>query len=167
MNDREELLASLQAGRDEFLAAIEGVSAESAAAKPASGWSILECAEHVAIVEENLRQRLMEQATPTDNEMSREREAFLAKVAVNRGHKIQAPPVAHPTGRFATCSEAVECFRRNRQLTIDYIASCQEDLRRLTVEHPLLGASSGQEILILIIAHPFRHAKQILELRGQ
>jgi len=49
------LLDKLNSGRDEFLASVEGVTEEQAAAKPVTGWSILECAEHVAIVEENLR----------------------------------------------------------------------------------------------------------------
>ena len=91
MTDRHELLEKLRSGRDEFLASVDGVTEEQAAAKPAAGWSILECAEHVAIVEENLR--------------------------------------------------------------------------RLTVDHPLIGKSSGQEILILMIAHPFRHALQVKEGR--
>src|ERR1035438_8549010 len=100
MNDRDRLLEKLNSGRDEFLAAVESVTEEQAAAKPVAGWSILECAEHVAIVEENLRRRLMEQATPTEGEMSRDREAFLGAVAANRRRKIQAPGVAQPCGRF-------------------------------------------------------------------
>jgi uncharacterized damage-inducible protein DinB len=165
MNDRDQHLTKLKSGRDEFLAAVEGVTEEQAAAKPATGWSILECAEHVAIVEEYLRRTLMERATPTESEMSREREAFLGAVAANRERKIQAPQVAQPAGRFATLSEAVECFRLNREQTIAYIASCQEDLRRMTMDHPMIGAVSGQETLILMMAHPFRHAEQVRELR--
>ncbi len=165
MNDREQLLEKLNSGRDEFLASMEGVTEEQAAAKPVTGWSILECVEHVAIVEENLRRRLMEQATPTEGEMSREREAFIAAVAANRGRRIQAPEVAQPCGRFTTLCEAIECFCRNREQTIAYIVTCQDDLRRLTTDHPMIGAASGQEIIIMMVAHPFRHAAQVRELR--
>ena len=165
MNDRDQLLEKLNSGRDEFLASVEGVTEEQAVAKPVAGWSILECAEHVAIVEENLRRRLMEQASPTETEMSREREAFIAAVAANRGRKIQAPEVAQPCGRFTTLREAVECFCRDREQTIAYIASCQEDLRRLTMDHPLIGAVSGQEMILIMIGHPIRHAQQVRELR--
>jgi hypothetical protein len=167
MNDRDELLASLNAGRDEFLAAVEGVTEEQAAVRPAAGWSILECAEHVAIVEAVLRRKLIEEATPTETEMSRDREAFFAAVAANRGRKIAAPQVAQPDGRFATLAEAVDSFCRDREQTVAYIGSCQEDLRRLTTHHPMIGAVSGQEALILMTAHPFRHAQQIRELRGR
>jgi hypothetical protein len=33
------------------------------------------------------------------------------------------------------------------------------------MEHPLIGAVSGQEMLLMMIGHPFRHAAQIRELR--
>ena len=165
MTDRDQLLEKLNSGRDAFLASVEDVTEEQAKARPVTGWSILECAEHVAIVEENLRRRLMYQATPTGSEMSREREAFFAAVAANRGRKITAPEAARPCGRFATLREAVECFCRNWEQTVAYIAACQDDLRRLTADHPMIGAASGQEIIILMMAHPFRHAAQIWELR--
>ena len=63
MIDRDELLDKLNSGRAELLASLDGVTEEQAAVKPATGWSILECVEHVAIVEENLRRRLIEQST--------------------------------------------------------------------------------------------------------
>ena len=165
MTDRDQLLEKLTSGRDEFLASLEGVTEEQAAAKPATGWSILECAEHVAIVEENLRRRLMEQSSPTDREMPRQREALIVARAADRGRKVPAPEVALPEGRFATLAEAVESFRRSREQTIAYIASCQVDLRRLTMDHPLIGAVSGQEMLLMMIGHPFRHAQQVREMR--
>ena len=165
MTDREELLAKLNSGRDEFLASLDGVTEEQAAAKPVTGWSILECAEHVAIVEEYLRNRLMEESTATDHEMPRQREALIVARVANRKRKVSAPEPAQPRGRFATLSEAIEHFCRNRERTIAYIASCQEDLRCLAMEHPLLGTVSGQEMILLIVGHPFRHAQQIREIR--
>jgi len=97
--------------------------------------------------------------------MPRQREALIVARAADRSRKVPAPEVAHPRGRFATLSEAVESFCRSREQTIAYISSCQEDLRRLTMEHPMIGAVSGQEMLLMMIGHPFRHAGQIRELR--
>src|ERR1035438_6318976 len=99
MNDRHQLLEKLNSGRDEFLASLNGVTEEQAAAKPVTGWSILECAEHVAIVEENLLRRLLEQSTPTDREMPRQREALIVARAPDRGRKVPAPEAAGPPGR--------------------------------------------------------------------
>ena len=163
MNDRHQLLEKLNSGRDEFLASLNGVTEEQAAAKPVTGWSILECAEHVAIGEENLLRRLMEQSTPTDREMSRQREALIVARAADRGRKAPAPEVALPHGRFATLSDAVESFCRSRAQTIAYIASSQDDLRRITMDHPLIGAVSGQEMILIMIGHPLRHAGQVRE----
>ncbi len=165
MTDREELLAKLNAGRDEFLASLDGVTEEQAAARPVAGWSILECAEHVAIVEEYLRIRLMEESSATDHEMPRQREPLIVARAASRERKVPAPEVAHPRGRFATLSAAIGHFCRNRERTIAYIASCQQDLRCLSMQHPLIGTVSGQEMILMIVAHPFRHAGQIRELR--
>src|SRR5258708_5571545 len=165
MIDRVALLDKLNSGRAELLASLDGVTEEQAAVKPVTGWSILECVEHVAIVEENLRRRLMEQSSSTGDEMPRQREAVIVARAADRSRKVPAPELAHPPGRFATLSEAVESFCRSREQTIAYISSCHEDLRRLTTEHPLIGAVSGQEMLLMMIGHPFRHAGQIRELR--
>ena len=165
MIDRDELLDKLNSGRAELLASLDGVTEEQAAVKPATGWSILECVEHVAIVEENLRRRLIEQSSKADDELPRQREAVIVARAADRSRKVPAPEPAHPRGRFNTLAEALESFCRSREQTIAYIASCQQDLRRLKMEHPLIGAVSGQEMLLLMIGHPFRHAAQIRELR--
>ena len=63
MIDRDELLDKLNSGRAELLASLDGVTEEQAAVKPTTGWSILECVEHVAMVEENLLRRLMQQSS--------------------------------------------------------------------------------------------------------
>ncbi len=165
MIDRDELLEKLNSGREALLASLEGVTEEQAAVKPATGWSILECVEHVAIVEENLRRRLTEQSSKADDELPRRREAVIVARAADRSRKVPAPEPAHPRGRFPSLSAAVESFCGSRQQTIAYISSCQEDLRRLKMEHPLIGAVSGQEMLLMMIGHPFRHAAQIRELR--
>ena len=161
MSGRDQLLEKLNAGRDEFLASLNGVTEEQAAAKPFTGWSILECAEHVAIVEENLLRRLLEQSTPTDREMPRQREALIVARARDRGRKVPAPEAALPHGRFAALADAIGSFCRSRAQTIAYIASCQDDLRRLTMDHPLIGAVSGQEMILIMIGHPIRHAGQV------
>lgn len=165
MIDRDELLDKLNSGRAELLASLDGVTEEQAAVKPTTGWSILECVEHVAMVEENLLRRLMQQSSRTDDEMPRRREALIVARAADRSRKVPAPEPAHPRGRFTTLAEAVESFCRSREQTIAYISSCQDDLRRLTTDHPMIGAVSGQEMLLMMIGHPFRHAAQIRELR--
>src|SRR5664279_5283349 len=102
MSDRDELLAGLNAGRGELLAAVEEMTDEQAAVKPADGgWSALECVEHAAIAETLMLRRLT-QSVAVQEELSREREAVLYTRLAARGHKFQVPESVRPTGRYNT-----------------------------------------------------------------
>ncbi len=167
MSDRDQLLASLNAGRGELLGAVEGMTDEEAAAKPAGGgWSALECAEHIAIVETLLLRRLKTQSVAVQEELSREREAALYARLATRGRKVEAPEPVLPTGRYPTLSEAVGAFLDAREHTVRWLEKCDFDLRRRSVEHPLLGPASAYEFILIMAAHPARHARQIQEGRG-
>jgi hypothetical protein len=168
MSDRDQLLEKLNAGRDEFLAAAEGLTDEQAAARPPTGgWSALECAEHVATAEKLLLRRLKTQSVGLPEEWSREREAVLyARIAALRGRKVEAPEPTRPTGRYTTFGEAVRAFLDAREHTVRWLESCDFDLRRRSVEHPLLGPASAYEFILIMAAHPARHARQIREGRA-
>ena len=57
--DKEELLKILNAGRDAFLNAVSNVTEDVARRSPGPGrWSILECAEHVAVAEQHMLSQL-------------------------------------------------------------------------------------------------------------
>jgi hypothetical protein len=168
MNDRDQLLVNLNAGRGELLAAVEGMTDELATAKPPSGgWSALECVEHVATVEMLLLRRLKTQSVAVEEELSREREvALYARLTALRGRKVEAPEYTHPKGRYATLGEAVAAFLEAREHTVHWLERCDFDLRRRAVEHPLLGPASAYEFILIMAAHPARHAHQILEARS-
>jgi hypothetical protein len=167
MNDRDQLMASLNAGRGELLAAVEGMTDELAAAKPAGGgWSALECAEHVAIGEKVLFRLLKTRSAAVEEELSREREAVLYERGASRGRKFEAPELVRPTGRYATLGEAVVAFLGARERTVEWLGKCDFDLRRRTVEHPLARQVSAYEFILIMAAHPARHARQIQEGRG-
>jgi hypothetical protein len=168
VSDQEQLLASLNAGRGEFLAAVEGMTDEQAATKPAGGgWSVLEIAEHVAIGEKMLWRLLKTRSTAVEEELSREREAMLYERLATRGKKVEAPELVRPSGRYATLGEAVVAFLDARERTVKWLESCDFDLRRRAVEHPLAGTVSAYEFILIMAAHPARHARQIQEGRGQ
>jgi DinB superfamily len=167
MSDQDQLLASLNAGRGELLGAVEGLTDEQAAVKPAGGgWSALECVEHVAAAETLLLRRLKTQSVVVPEELSRDREAALYARLASRGKKVEAPEFVRPTGRFATLGEAVGAFLDARERTVEWLKKCDFDLRLRAVEHPLLGQASAYEFILIMAAHPARHARQILEGRG-
>ena len=166
MSDRDQLLASLNAGRGDLLAAVEGLTDEQAAIKPADGgWSALECVEHVATAETRMFRRLT-QSVAVEEELSREREPALYTRLATRGRKFEAPEHVRPTGRYATFGEAVGAFLDARERTVKWLDSCDFDLRRRSVVHPLLGPASAYELILIMAAHPARHARQIQEGRG-
>jgi hypothetical protein len=167
MSDPDQLLASLNAGRGELLAAVEGVTDEQAGVKPAGGgWSVLEIVEHVAIGEKMLLRLLKTRSAVVEEEMSRGREAMLYERLATRGKKVEAPEIVRPTGRCATFGEAVVAFLDARERTVEWLGKCDFDLRRRTVEHPLAGPVSAYEFILIMAAHPARHARQIQEGRG-
>ena len=95
---------------------------------------------------------------------SREEAAMAAQVE-NRDAKIQGPPVAMPTGRFATLSEALAEFTATRGRTIEFVRDCPS-LAALLVNHPVFGQLTGREYALLIAGHCRRHAAQIAEIRA-
>jgi hypothetical protein len=167
VSDRDQLLASLNAGRDELLGAVEGLADEHAAVKPAGGgWSALECVEHVAAAETLLLRRLKTQSVAVQEELSRDREAALYARLTSRDRKVEAPEFVRPTGRYTNLGEAVGAFLDARERTVAWLEKCDFDLRLRAVEHPLLGKASAFEFVLIMAAHPARHARQILEGRG-
>jgi hypothetical protein len=168
MSDRDQLLASLNAGRGELLGAVEGMTDEQAAVKPAvGGWSALECVEHVATVETLMLRRLTTQTVALQEELSREREPVLYARIATRSHKVEAPELVHPKGRYTTLADAVGAFLDARERTVNWLEKCDFDLRRRAVEHPAVGPASAYEFVLIMAAHPARHARQIQEGRGR
>ena len=52
-----------------------------------------------------------------------------------------------------------------RELAIAYAGQCSDDLRHLFALHPLLGEIDCYRFLLLLAAHPARHAVQIEEIK--
>jgi uncharacterized damage-inducible protein DinB len=167
MNRYPELIEKLQLGRDRFAASLDGIDNETAARKPAAGsWSILQCAEHVAIVEANLMRRLEHESLSLPEGPQRNIESVILQRGVDRSRRVEAPEHARPTGRFATLQHALAAFHAARAHTIEWVAASEFDLRRRMAQHPAFGTVTGYEMVLFMAMHPMRHALQIRELRG-
>jgi DinB superfamily len=165
--EREALLASLRKGRAALGLALAGVDDHLAAQKPPSGgWSILECVEHVVQTERYLLTRLHAAVlAPEPFEKSR-RAAKIAALAVDRTRRIEAPPKAHPHGVYRNVSEALAAFDTAHAEVERYVEETAGDLNCWITDHPLIsGPVTCRETLIMIAAHPARHAEQIWEVR--
>jgi uncharacterized damage-inducible protein DinB len=164
--DREFLLALLADTQQEFCESAKGLSEEQARMRPEPDhWSVLECVEHVCLVEDAMFVRFTTKLAPSEAPADRSREEIVRQIAANRGRKFSAPEHVQPTGRFPSLAAALEHFNQSRARSIEYIRRLELDPHAYTAQHPVAGAVSGQEFLLILAQHPARHAEQIREIR--
>ena len=162
-------LRELQAGRDALGASIAGVDDAFARRKPsAEAWSILECVEHMIESERYLLSRLRAAETVDQPFEKWRREEKIARLAADRTRRIEAPAPAHPHGRYKTLEGALAAFDQVRSELVEWVENCAGDPRKMLTDHPLIaGPVTCAETLVMMAAHPARHAKQIEEIRAQ
>jgi hypothetical protein len=96
------------------------------------------------------------------------REEKIARLAADRTRRIEAPKQAHPKGKFESLTQALAGFDETRAKVVHWVKKCAGDPRRMMTDHPLIvGPVTCAETLVMIAAHPARHAKQIEEIRDQ
>lgn len=163
-NEKEYLLSRLRQSRERYLQTVSGVPGELSRVRPGDGaWSVLDCAEHVAIAEQ-LMFRSVEKRRPTAASPDVAKDALIQTVGLDRTRKFSAPEPARPAGRYATLEEAVVAFRAAREVTISFVNQASEDLRASTALHPIAGLIDAYQELLLMALHCERHAAQIEEI---
>ena len=165
--EKTEIIEILEKSRKEFHDAVTGVSESLAKTRPeADRWSVLDCVEHVATVEDIFLKRLASgeytEAPPED----RAKEASLATRIVDRSSRRQAPETALPKGRFASLAEGLEQFDRARERSLQFARERAPELYTLASAHPAFGPLNGVEAMIILASHSSRHAAQIREVRA-
>jgi DinB superfamily len=164
---RQEILQELKRGSDALREALDGVDEDLAICKPSPGrWSILECLEHLAVSEKFLMSRVREARRSDQPHGSRLREKTILDRGADRTRPAKSPEVGRPNGRFQSLNQALSCFDSVRTETICFVEGFGDDLRFWLTDHPLMpGPVNCYEMLLVIAAHPVRHAKQIAEIR--
>jgi len=167
-NERDEILALLQQSRIALLAAVDGVSDESARRIPAPGrWSILGCVEHLAVSEDYFFSQIAK-ATPSETPLiNLDREAKMLARGADRSRKMESPPEGQPTGAFPTLAAALAYFLESRNRSVEFVRANQEDLRMKVTWHPILKQANCHEMLLSMGLHVLRHVKQIEEIKAE
>ena len=126
--ERAGLIEELRDSGKLFCTAATGLTTAQAKFKSAvDRWSIEECVEHVAMVENSFFKRVQEgAATPNAAAVPVRPEAELRKEIVDRSIKRSAPERVQPTGRYGSLDAALDRFRAYREDTIAYLANCKE-----------------------------------------
>jgi hypothetical protein len=164
---QDEIVQHLERGRAEFLASVAGLAESQAKVRPdPARWSVLDCVEHVTMVEERFLGWLETAKKLDEPRVDKDKEAGLLVRVADRTTRAQSPEAVLPTGRFTTLEQALEQFNVNRTRSIQFAQDRSGDLYYLASEHPRFGPMNGTEFLIIITAHARRHAAQIHEVRA-
>jgi hypothetical protein len=164
--ERAALVEKLRASRDALVAGLAAVSESQAKFKPAANsWSIEEIVEHLAVAEHGMYRLITAYSQPAESPADPMREEQFEKLGSDRRRRVSAPDRARPNGRYGSLTNALNQFVANRERTISYIESCDDDLRMRTTTHPL-GVMSCRECLALMIGHPLQHLEQIREVQA-
>ena len=166
-SERRQIIASLDEGIKALVDTLHEVSEMSAARTPApERWSILQCGEHVALVEDYLFSLIATSSHSDTPLINAQREVYIATRGADRSNKRDSPPDALPKDNFSTLQEALRGFLTSRERTIQFVNTSKEDLRSRISVHPIIGTVNCHEVLLLMAVHPARHAKQIDEIKA-
>jgi len=165
MTLQEKLLENTQT----VLLAVKDVSDEKAQQKPnATSWSILECLEHIFLVDVGVSKTLTVVA-PEKMENNKP-ELFgsekLHHILVNKRNdfKVVAPDFVSPKGKFTTLPEATRAIEIIIEKIILHLNTNDVSKETHTVTHPRLGEMTKTDWIHFLIAHTSRHLLQIKEL---
>ena len=163
--EKEVLLERLRVGRERYLRAFDMVSEGHATWRRSDDrWTILECAEHVAVAEEQMLRLWEKLALPGTADRAKDEKLLAA--AYDRTRKNHAPERSRPTGRCGSLEEALSRFNAARDRTLAFVAAIPaEELRSKIVPHPLAGDLDGFQLFTLMALHPERHGLQVQEVR--
>lgn len=169
--EREFALADLEASHRAFLAAAQGLSAPqwNFQCDP-KRWSAAQCAEHIAVIEEVVLQRVIpralgEVADPEKRKTLKYPDAAVQRMGRERETKLNAPERVQPTGRFASPEQIVQKIAEVREQLRKFVQSTQDDLRNHFADHPIFGTLDLYQWILLASAHMVRHSQQINELK--
>lgn len=170
--EREVAVQQLEDSKQAFLASVKGLSEAQLRFKPAPDrWSIAEVGEHIVVAEERLYGMITEKLvrTPTPPELLAQvqhDDSRITTAVADRSHKMQAPEMLKPTGRFPTGAAVVAAFEQARSKSLAFAQTTQDDLRGHAAPHPVLKALDGYQWLLLLSSHCARHTAQIEEVKS-
>jgi len=171
--ERKAAVDFLVKTRGMYLETLKGLTEAQWNFKPTpERWSIFECAEHIANVEDQVFSGIQQLVrTPADEAkvaaMAPRRaqmDMIVAKMVPDRKTKVSSPEEVKPTGRYATPKELIAHYTESREQTLKFANTSQDDLRVHFIKHFALGEMDLYQWLLMIAAHNERHMKQIAEV---
>ena len=146
--ERTKVIHWLEESRKEFLASIDGVTAE-------------------AMLFGNVEKAMASPPNPAWEEKTKGKTEFIERVMAPRLGKATAPEPIVPSGKL-TQAEVREKFLAKRAEIEMFAAQTNGALKEHTVEHPfpVFNTLNAYQWLIYIPLHTMRHDKQIAEVKA-
>ena len=170
--ERAQLLTWLDESRQEFFQAIDGVSIEQWAWKPADGrWSVGESAEHVVLTEALLfslvRKALAADSNPAWQAQTGGKADLIASVMPGTGKAVAPDPIVPRFG--LTRAQVRERFEQQRVDIARFARETDAALKAHTHDHPMrfFGTLNAHQWLIYVPLHTIRHARQITAVKNE
>ena len=169
-DERKSLLDHMSKSGQGFERSINGLTPEQWNFKPAPDvWSVAECAEHIVMTEDLLREmvtkKILASPAKTDRSGRATDEEVLAMIT-NRSTKAKAPEILKPSGQFTDPSTALAKFEESRRKTLA-LANGNAEFRAHTAPHSALKKDlDAQQWLLYLSGHTMRHTAQIQEVKA-
>jgi hypothetical protein len=170
--ERAKVLGWLDESRKEYLAAIDGLSAEQWKWKAApERWSVAETAEHIVLAEASLFERLQKAIAAPPNPdweaKTKGKTELIERVMAPRLGKAQAPEEIVPKGNMKP-AELKAQFEKQRLEIVKFATTTDLPLKEFTSEHPfqVFSTLNAYQWLIYIPLHTMRHEKQVAEVKA-
>jgi uncharacterized damage-inducible protein DinB len=172
--DKKFLLNYLQQTRKDFLKSISGLSEAQWNYKASpERWSIAECAEHITLAEDFIREayaKTMNEPAASEEQKAKANipDEKLVAMLTDRSQKFKAPEPIQPKTHQWTTPQAIKAeFNKRRAATIQVAKSTSDsDLRGHVADSPVGAPLDAYQFLELIAAHSKRHTLQIEEVKA-
>jgi len=166
MNLEEKIKNNTQA----LFESISALSEEKANAKiDDNTWSVLECLEHIFLVDVGVSKTLIVDITADNkndkSELFSEGKLNYLLVDKRQEFKVPAPDFVSPTGRFKTLVEAQKSIEVIIEKIISHIKLNAIENEKQTIQHPRLGEMTKLDWVHFLMAHTKRHVLQIEEIK--
>lgn len=133
-------------------------------------WNILECVEHICLVNKNVTHLLESPVPPvTENKPSEiHSEGKLQHILVTkRDIKRVAPGTVTPKGIYTNAEEAKSVIYSDTERVLNLLENTDISKQTQTFPHHALGEMTKTDWVHFMLAHTQRHLLQIEEIKNQ
>jgi uncharacterized damage-inducible protein DinB len=170
-SEREFVVNSLAEKRERLLAAVQGLTPEQRAYRPAPDcWSVEDCLEHLILVEtrvtDSMERVLKSPPEPDKAATVVGKERRILKAVPDRRTRVKAPESVAPAHRWPGFDELLGEFLKTRERSIQFASNTQADLRSHFFPHMVFGDLDCYQWLVFLSVHTERRVLQIEEIQA-